>query len=500
MGPGEGRAAVEVPGGTEQIEKILAGHFTRWHRRDDKYFAHAGLRQRIGPTIIHTGIVVILLAGLVHLVLDKRGLILSEGRFLATEGETTNLIYTPIHLDHQINPQGNLAALPIPFDVKLLDFDEIKHPNSDAPAYFSSLLEVRDHETGAVRVAKLDMNHSLRIGAYEFHQAGFQQVPPVEGTRTDFLIRDARTGERIGLTDATPETRVQVEDLDLFLEVDGIETGDAWRLYTAASPGTPIASGTLQQSAFRGTFSFTIKEFYPDFHFTPELGAYTRSPNPDNPAAVVEINQTGKPAVTTVLFLDPELHELVPGIDSHVDLRLADVRVRGVENPSDFESFDWTRSDAVRLEIVLTHRQTGTELGTQLLPIGGTSEPIRLAADPLEVPATDSDSLYTVSAVGTSPRYITILSVVREPMTGYYTLGVALMAIGALLTFSGRYRALYGTWDAAAAKFHFALVPRFGKRPDPIEFRRLVEALSAAPNIPAPSTETRTSPLTEAAQ
>jgi hypothetical protein len=85
-------------------------------------------------------------------------------------------------------------------------------------------------------------------------------------------------------------------------------------------------------------------------------------------------------------------------------------------------------------------------------------------------------------------------------MTGYYTLGVALMAIGALLTFSGRYRALYGTWDAAAAKFHFALVPRFGKRPDPIEFRRLIEALSTAPNIPAPTNETRTSPLTEAAR
>src|SRR5690606_11451020 len=136
-GPGEGRASVEIPAGTDHIEAVLAKKFTRWHKRGDKYFAHAGLRQRIGPTIVHSGIVVIVLAGLVHLVLDKQGYILSEGRFLAAEGETVRQVYTPIHLDHQINPGGNLTAIPIPYDVKLLDFDEIKHANSDAPAYFS---------------------------------------------------------------------------------------------------------------------------------------------------------------------------------------------------------------------------------------------------------------------------------------------------------------------------------------------------------------------------
>jgi hypothetical protein len=437
----------------------------------------------MGPTIIHTGIVVIILAGLVHLVLDKQGYILSEGRFLAAEGEIVSQIYTPIHLDHQINPGGNLTAIQIPFDVKLLDFDEIKHPNSDAPAYFSSLLEVRDHATGQVRVAKLDMNHSLRIGAYEYHQAGFQQLPPNEGVRSDFKVVDARTGEMLAVTDSNIDTRVQVGDLDLFLEVDGVQPGDTWRMYTAGSPNVPIATGELLRPAMRGTFVYRVKEFYPDFHFTEELGAFSRSPSPDNPAAVVELLRNGESVAETVLFLNPALQEFVPKVDPNFDLALIDVRVRGVEE-GNFEGFDWSRPGAARLEISTVHRVTGEELGTQLLRIGGTSEPVRFTAENLgdEPPPPGSD--FAIYPVGSSPRYITILSVVREPMTGYYTLGVALLFFGALLTFSGRYRALYGYWDAAARRFHFALVPRFGRRPDPAEFQRLVAALAG--NAPQP--------------
>ncbi len=90
-------------------------------------------------------------------------------------------------------------------------------------------------------------------------------------------------------------------------------------------------------------------------------------------------------------------------------------------------------------------------------------------------------------------------------MTGYYTLGVALMFFGALMTFTGRYRALYGYWDAAASRFHFALVPRFGRRPDPEEFRRLVAALAGNESSEDPNRQTTTprergTTLTEAPQ
>src|SRR5690606_35210161 len=85
---GRNRANIEVPDGPDHIERVLRRRFTRAHRDGNRFFAHAGLRQRIGPTIVHAGIVVILLAGLCRIYLDRKGYVLSEGRFIGSEGET----------------------------------------------------------------------------------------------------------------------------------------------------------------------------------------------------------------------------------------------------------------------------------------------------------------------------------------------------------------------------------------------------------------------------
>lgn len=473
-----GRAAVAVAGGIDAVERTLRRRFTRVHRRGDRVFAHAGLSQRIGPTIIHIGIVIVLVAGLVRIIMDRNGLILSEGRFVGAEGEVVSQVFKPLLNDRQIGP-GNLRSMAVPYKIKVLDFDEIKHPNSETPEYFSTLLEVTDPATGQVKVAKLDMNHSLNIGGLEYHQASYQILPPIETHRMDLDVRDARTGERIAVTDASPETRVQVANEDLFVEIDGEAPGSTWRLYTSARPNDPIETGTLLEAPQQGEFSVRAVQFYPDFFFTEEKGPHSRSNLPANPALRVALLRDGKPTGETMLFIDPQWAAFSPQPDPTFKVELADVRVRKNADGSepDFASFDWTKPGEAGFMVRVTEKIGGNELGTLPVALGQTSEAVAFKTTP-EAQTVPADARHTVTVLGRSPRFITVLTVVNEPIVPYYTLGVLLMALGAMMTFIGRYRALYGWWDETTRQFHFALVPRFGKAPDEKEFERLKAELA----------------------
>lgn len=475
-----GRASVAMAGGIDAVERVLHRRFTRTHRQGDRVFAHAGLSQRIGPTIIHIGIVIVLIAGVVRIIMDRNGYILSEGRFVGAEGEVTSSVFRPLRMDRQIGP-GNMESFNVPAQIKVLDFDEIKHPNSETPEYFSTLLEVTNPRTGEVKVAKLDMNHSLNIGGLEFHQASYQMLPPIQTHRVDLDVRDAVTGERIAITDASPETRVQVGNEDLFIEIDGEEGGAAWRLYTSAKPNDPIETGTLIEAPQEGQFSVRAVQFYPDFTFTEDKGPHSRSNLPANPALRVALLRDGKPVGETLLFMVAEWAAFSPQPDPAFKVELADVRVRKNADGSepDYETFDWTKPGDAGFMVRVTEKSDGRELATLAVTLGGVTDPIKFKTTP-DTHSVPANARTTVSVVGRSPRYLTVLTVVNEPIVPYYTLGVALMALGAMMTFIGRYRALHGWWDESTRQFHFALVPRFGKAPDAGEFERLVGELGAA--------------------
>ena len=74
---------------------------------------------------------------------------------------------------------------------------------------------------------------------------------------------------------------------------------------------------------------------------------------------------------------------------------------------------------------------------------------------------------------------------VNEPVVPYYIFGVVLIATGALMTFSGRYRAAYGLWNPEKAELQFALVPRFRRNFDEDEFHSLVSELSGGTYDPS---------------
>ncbi|MEQ8821214.1 MAG: cytochrome c biogenesis protein ResB [Sumerlaeia bacterium] len=486
-----GRASLKVPSGLEHIRAVLRQDFTRTHEDGNAFFAHKGLLQRIGPTVIHTGIVVILIAGLVRIVMERNGLILSEGRFFAQEGQTLSNIYAPRFMDQAVSAT-NLRELSVPFDIKVLDFDEVLHPNSNQPEYFSTLLQVRDKATGNVRVAKLDMNHSLRIGNLEYHQAGYFKIDDPGFYRVNFDVRDAVTGERIAVTDAGPGTRVQVGDEDLFLEVDGENPGDSWRLYSSATPLQPFAEGRLIATPRDATVTYHVHKFYPDFRVreaaTNEndsgLEPFSASNVPKNPAVLISWNADGIPGEAWV-FLDKQLAAAMPEHDETIQFVLEDIQIPA---DADFETLDWNEPGAARFVLSVTNRSTGETIERDILDIEEDGE-----ADYTIVPQTQvdtGDAPYIVAAVERVPLYGTNLSVVREPVVPFYILGVAIIAIGATMTFMTRYRALHGLWEEETRTLHVAYVPRFGKEPDPADFQRLIRKLEDASNPPP---ETRAS-------
>ena len=470
------RAEIEVPGGTEKVRSVLKSHFTRAHQDGNSFFAHKGLLSRLGPTIVHAGMLLVIGAMVAKAVLIWNGRIVTEGRFIAAEGEEFSFISQPIANEQQITSR-NLRQTPLDVWVKVLDFDEVKHPNSDVPAHFRSLVEVRNPETQKVTVAQLDMNHSLsiqseRYGKLQFHQAGYNPVPDGDMPRFFYEVRDMVTGERLAAADAHPGDRVRVGETELFLEADGASPGDPWRLYSMEQPNTPVARGELVGGE-KSEFRFRAEEFYPDFRIDESTGQPVNASNqPLNAALRISILVDGRPARNTWLFHDPQLAGMMPSAHPRYDLRLVDVRV-----PPDasLDTVSWNDPGRVAYDIAVLDRQAEERLTTETLTVGQASSVYTYESAP---PGAESNGDYQVRVTGPAQRFVTVLSVVNDPTVPYLIGGVGIILLGATMTFVFRYRALYALWDEKRRRLRLALIPRWGQSPVREEFDALLARLS----------------------
>lgn len=477
------RAEVHVPGGRDEAEKILAKHFTRSHRDGNAFFAHSGIMARLGPTIIHIGMLFIIFSISAKAVLMWTGMIVTEGRFIAAEGEMTNVIHQPIDPAQQIT-ELNRVERPLDVWIRLLDFDEVKYPNSDIPAHFRSVLEILDPRDQTITVVQVDMNHSFTIptnlGNLKFHQAGYQALPDGEVQRINFDVRNQVTGERLAVADASPGVRVRVGESPYFLKVNGVNPADRWTVFHMRDPYTPVDTGLLLGGK-ELEYSFEAREFYPDFRINPESGLpHSASDEPNNPALRVAIMLDGREVDTTWLFFDRKLDEMMPESHPRFRPRLEDVRVRSANVPEG-ESYDWENPEHVLYVVGLYNRETGLRVGEEILGIGDSSRPYEYTAriDHGETEAGQSDEgLFEVRILGPTTRFMTVLSVVDEPTVPWTNMGVALMVIGSLLVYIYRYRAFYGLWDEEKGTLHMAIVPRWGQSPVMEEFNILIEKLS----------------------
>jgi cytochrome c biogenesis protein ResB len=489
------RAEVAVPGGMDEAETTFRRHFTRVHRDGNALFAHRGLISRIGPTIVHAGILMVIFSQIAKAAFIWSGASVTEGRFVAEEGApAVNFISEPIDLAQQMT-ELNRRDRALPYWIRVLDFDEVKHANSDMPAYFSSLLEVMDPETQTVRVAQLDMNHSLKIGDLQFHQAGFVAVPDDGVQRINFDVRDAELGERIAVTDASPGVRVRVGETEHFLEVDGTEPGNRWRLFSRNAPNQVVAEGILSGGR-DATFSFRMEEFYPDFRVNAETNTPENvSGDPNNPALRVTLLQDGEAVNSTWVFADEQLAAAVPRLHPAYYLQLEDIRVR---RGREVANLDWSDPENAVFVMQVRDTATGSLVGRETLAMGQSSQSFPFKLSTQEPEALGTENGFAVRVLGPTQRYATILSVVNEPTVFWTKLGVIVLVLGACITFAVRYRAFYGWWDEKTGTLRVALVPRWGQSPVQDEFDRLVHVLSHGKG-PVSRTEEKDAPPDEVA-
>lgn len=71
-------------------------------------------------------------------------------------------------------------SIPIPFGIKLNDFDLQRYPGSDSPSSFISNVEVYDESENLVKPFSIYMNNILNFGGYRFYQSSYD--PDERGT------------------------------------------------------------------------------------------------------------------------------------------------------------------------------------------------------------------------------------------------------------------------------------------------------------------------------
>jgi hypothetical protein len=444
----------------DQVLAFLRKRFTYAHEDNGAYFAQRGILSRLGPTVIHFGMIVVLASGLVRFFMVKSGHIVSEGRFIAAEGEYSNAVWEPIDESQMIGGRNTRAReIPGSLYIRVLDFDEDQHANIGSPKYFSSLIEITDPKTSQVTVRQLDMNHSTALNGLQFHQAGYETVEDATPTRFNFDVRSIATGERIAVTDASAEVPVRIGDTDYHIILTGTAPGSRWEIFHRDSPTKPYATGTVQGGAETGSMEFAIVEFFPNFRIDPDTKMPVNFSNdPDNPAAQIVTYVEGEPHSTEWVFLNAELAAEVPTRNDAYRFNLVDVQV-----PAGSEDVDWQKPGAVRF--VVEAKRLDGKGEPEVVPIFMKERSRSLSYDaPASgtAVATGDEKDFQVINIGPTQRYLTVLSVIREPTVAYTTLGVIIILLGAGMTFANRYEAFYALRDTTDGSLRVALIPRWG--------------------------------------
>lgn len=98
--------------------------------------------------------------------------------------------------------------------------------------------------------------------------------------------------------------------------------------------GEPVSIGILNIDMLNPAPEYVIDEhttiqllnYFPDFAMDPNLGPISQSPEPLNPAFILQVHHADEPAVPMILFvLQPDL--VLPGLESPYSFRLDDVDI-----------------------------------------------------------------------------------------------------------------------------------------------------------------------------
>ncbi len=128
-------------------------------------------------------------------------------------------------------------SIPIPFGIKLNDFDLQRYPGSDSPSSFISNVEVYDEEENLVKPFSIYMNNILNFGGYRFYQSSYD--PDERGTYLSV------NGDRWGTL---------VTYFGYFLLIVGI----VWALFTRGSRFRQLISRSASTAVFVALLSLAL--------------------------------------------------------------------------------------------------------------------------------------------------------------------------------------------------------------------------------------------------
>lgn len=425
--------------GSEALTRSMAEFFRskgyRTYFSNTGLYAHRGLIARFGSTVTHLGLIVILLGALTESFLKE------EGYIDLVEGETVSNYRLPE------DPMREPAKHPLGFTITCLDFDFLEYPGTrTALKYKTSLTINRDGEEPVSDFVRV--NHKIHYGGWTLHQNSYAPAPyprfyvglveelPDGGSRT--VNFESYLNER------GPEINPIPGHADRFFTVERDPSGRSV-IWTVSSKDEILARGV--KSLF-GELRIEMLRFFPDFAFDEERGIFNASPQPRNPAALIEITTDN-----TVVYRDWVLYNArnrpssasEAGIDlvmTEFDLSpsvAADSTVANTVSPAG----ENTASPAVT--VAFRSPETGKPAGIPYELRLGSSQPLHSESEgELTIPGP-----WELDVFRKTQAYVTTLSNTKTPGVPIVWLGAVFASFGPILAFfvSRRRVWAYVDWD-----------------------------------------------------
>jgi cytochrome c biogenesis protein ResB len=446
-------------GGMEKLRSITRKRFSFSHTKTHSLFAHRGLMSRVGPTVVHAGMLIVLGAGMLRAVLLHQGVVVPEGRFLIAEGERSSTIVEPVD-PAQIVGGSNVKTRDIPGGVslRLLDFSAERHPNVPDAAFFSSLLEIYDPRTQGVRVVQVDMNHALKLNGFTFHQSQYSELKDEGEKRQEYDVRVRETGERVAILDASPGAPVRLGKTGKFIVFEGAGAGSSWHIFHPTRSLDTLDQGIVGAPPMDGSVTLTVAQFFPAFGIGEDGKPANLGNKPSNPVAEIVVAENGVETargwveIAGAKSVDSAWQNSLP-----FTIRFQDMQVR----PGAAE-VAWQQPGQVLFMLEVRTRATDIVLWRDGVTLRESTAPIPMRKTWSErLASVPGGSTHVVFFNREIPRHLSVLSVVREPTIPATTFGVAVILFGAIMTFVSRYSALYAFEDTTDGVCHLALVPRW---------------------------------------
>ncbi|NUP88411.1 MAG: cytochrome c biogenesis protein ResB [Candidatus Sumerlaeia bacterium] len=417
-------------------------------------FAQRGIIQRWGFIVTHAGMT-LLLAGSVFLsvMAHFQGPPGTDTLWVG-EGMARDWIYTPVAENPDL-----LEPAPLPFAIRLHDFDADFFPGTNVPRFFGSYVELID-ASGKSSFHHVTMNEALRWRGWKFSQNSYaildsslepdqaQQFARMDGPafadlrqrgRLAIRLVDNTLAREFPQFDAAPGVRVPVPNSDLEFEtLDG-------RSFHILRAGQMLAHGTLRvpgvtsqatAEVTAGPWSIRVDNLYPDYQRT-EQGPVSRGSAMRNPAITYTLLRGENEIGSDTAFLAPEFRDMY-----FADLPLR-ARFLGHEPAS---AGDWTEGQAFAVRLALVDA-SGASLETVMMEIGET----RRLTGGEELPAPDphafagsadtSAQAFDASVSGRLPAAYSVFGVMRESdvLKIFFYLSFVLFGLGPYIAFASRH-------------------------------------------------------------